>query len=229
MLKNRKILVIAAHPDDEVLGCGGTIARAVKEGSQVYTLIVGEGKTSRDIKRDRDSKLDEIKNLNDEIIKANEVLGVKEVFVESLPDNRFDDLNLLDIVKVIEKYKNKLKPDIVFTHFEKDLNIDHQLLAKAVITATRPLPGETVKEVYSFEILSSTEWNYPLSFVPDTYIDVTSTFELKVKSMDCYKSELRDYPHTRSLEGIKNNSKYWAMRTGINGYVECFKTLRRVY
>ena len=226
-MKNKVILVVAAHPDDEVLGCGATMARLSAEGNEVYTLIMGEGKTSRTESRNREEKKDEIDGLRREIKEANKILGVKETYIEDLPDNRFDSIDLLDIVKVVEKYKNKIKPDIIFTHFENDTNIDHQLLTKAVLTATRPIPDEVVKEVYSFEILSSTEWNYPLTFQPDFYIDVTKFMDKKIEAMNKYQSELREYPHTRSLEGIKINGKYWAMRYGIDGFVEVFKTLRR--
>ena len=122
----KKILIVAAHPDDEVLGCFGTVARLIKEGYEAYTLILGEGKTSRDGKRDVSEKLGEISLLHREIKKANDTVGIKKVFIESFPDNRFDSVDLLDIIKVIAKVKDEVKPDIIFTHYENDLNIDHQ-------------------------------------------------------------------------------------------------------
>jgi len=165
---SKKILIIAAHPDDEVLGCFGTVTRLIKDGYEAYTLILGEGKTSRDEQRVVENKKNEIEILNREIQKANDTIGIKKVFVESFPDNRFDSVDLLDIIKVISKVKEEVKPDIIFTHYEHDLNIDHQITYKAVITATRPMEDECVKEIYSFEILSSTEWNYPLGTVNQT-------------------------------------------------------------
>lgn len=222
---NKKILIIAAHPDDEVLGCFGTISKYINQGYQAYTLILGEGKTSRDDMRDINSKKDEIEELNSEIIKANKIIGIQEVFIEQLPDNRFDSVDLLDIVKIINKIKEKIKPDIIFTHFENDLNIDHSLTYKAVLTATRPMEDECVKEIYAFEILSSTEWNYPISFSPDFFVDISETINLKLEAMAQYESELREFPHPRSLEGIKLNAKYHGMRIGKN-YVEAFKTIR---
>jgi len=222
---SKKILIVASHPDDEVLGCFGTVARLIKEGYEAYTLILGEGKTGRDDKRDIESKKEEIEILNGEIEKANSLIGVKKVFVESFPDNRFDSVDLLDIIKIISKVKEEIKPDIIFTHYENDLNIDHQITYKAVITATRPMEDETVKEIYSFEILSSTEWNYPLSFSPDTYFDISSTIDLKLKAMNQYGSELCLYPHPRSLEGIELNAKYHGMRIG-KRFVEAFKSIR---
>lgn len=222
---SKKILIVAAHPDDEVLGCFGTVARFIKEGYEAYTLILGEGKTARDDKRVTENKKDELELLNTEIVSANDTIGIKKVFVESFPDNRFDSVDLLDIIKVILKVKDEVKPDIIFTHYEHDLNIDHQITYKAVITATRPMEDECVKEIYSFEILSSTEWNYPLSFSPDTFFDISDTLDLKVKAMKEYNSELCQYPHPRSLEGIELNAKYQGMRVG-KKYVEAFKSVR---
>jgi len=222
---NKKILIVASHPDDEVLGCFGTVARLIKEGYDAYTLILGEGKTSRDEQRIVKNKKDEIVVLNTEIQKANDTIGIKKVFIESFPDNRFDSVDLIDIVKVVSKVKEVVEPDIIFTHFENDLNIDHHITYQAVLTATRPMEDECVKEIYSFEILSSTEWNYPLSFSPDTYFDISDTIDLKIKAMEEYTSELCEYPHPRSLEGIKLNAKYQGMRVG-KQYVEAFKSVR---
>jgi LmbE family N-acetylglucosaminyl deacetylase len=197
---SKKILIIASHPDDEVLGCFGTVARLIKEGYEAYTLILGEGKTSRDEQRVIENKKDEIAELNIEIQKANDIIGIKKVFIESFPDNRFDSVDLLDIVKIISKVKEEVQPDIIFTHFGNDLNIDHRITYQAVLTATRPMEDEYVKEIYSFEILSSTEWNYPLSFSPDTFFDISDTIDLKIKAMKEYTSELCKYPHPRSLK-----------------------------
>ena len=224
----KKILIVAAHPDDEVLGCFGTVARLIKEGYEAYTLILGEGKTSRDEERVIENRKDDIAILNTEIQKANDTIGIKKVFVESFPDNRFDSVDLLDIIKVVSKVKEEVQPDIIFTHYEHDLNIDHQVTYKAVITATRPMEDECVKEIYSFEILSSTEWNYPLSFSADTFYDISETIELKVEAMKIYDSELCQYPHPRSLEGIELNGKYQGMRVG-KKYVEAFKSIRKIY
>jgi len=224
-MKNKTILVVAAHPDDEILGCGGTIKRLVDEGYTAYTLILGEGITSRDEKRDWDERIVEIEELKKQVNEANRIIGVKEVFLHDFPDNRFDTVALLDIVKVIENIKNKLQPDIIFTHYENDLNIDHQITHKAVLTATRPMKGECVKELYSFEVLSSTEWNYPLSFSPDVFFDISDYMEYKKKAMQIYKSELNDYPHPRSLEGMDISAKGWGLKVGYK-YAEAFKTVR---
>jgi LmbE family N-acetylglucosaminyl deacetylase len=222
---NKKILIVAAHPDDEVLGCGGTAARLVNEGDEVFTLVLGEGVTSRDDSRQRVKREKEIARLNEQIHEANGVIGVKEVFAYDFPDNRFDSVPLLDIVKIIEKIKAEVEPDIVFTHYEGDLNIDHRITYRAVLTAVRPVKGETVKEIYSFEVLSSTEWNYPLRFSPDCFFDISSTIDQKVAAMEKYRSELRDYPHPRSLKGIRLNAEQWGMKVGLS-YAEAFKMVR---
>ncbi|MCP5105052.1 MAG: PIG-L family deacetylase, partial [bacterium] len=124
-----------------------------------------------------------------------------------------------------EKVKTQVKPEILFTHHEKDLNIDHQVTYHAVLTASRPLKGEPVKEIYSFEVLSSTEWNYPLSFSPDCFFDITGTIDSKVAAMAAYRSELREYPHPRSLKGIKLNAENWGMKVGVP-CAEAFQTVR---
>ena len=223
--ENKTILIVAAHPDDEVLGCGGTIARLIKEGFEVYTLILGEGITSRDDTRDRKRREEEITELKGKAKEANKILGVKEVFFYDFPDNRFDTVPFLDIVKVVEKVKNSINPQIIFTHYERDLNIDHQITYRTVITATRPLKGETVKEIYSFEIPSSTEWNYPLSFSPDVFFDISTTIDIKIKALEKYKTELKKYPHSRSLEGVKLIAKNWGIKVGLE-YAEAFKVVR---
>ena len=131
----------------------------------------------------------------------------------------------MDIVKVIEKIKNQTKPEVIFTHYEKDLNIDHQITYKAVITATRPLKGESVKEIYSFEISSSTEWSYPLSFSPNLFFNISGTIDVKIKALEEYKTELMEYPHPRSLEGVKLIAKNWGMKVGLE-YAEAYKVVR---
>ncbi len=224
----KTILVIAAHPDDEVLGCGGTIARLTSEGSNVYTLILGEGVTSRDRKRDLAKRENEIAELKKQAENANRILGVKKVYTFDFPDNRFDSVPLLDIIKTIEETKDDLKPDIVFTHHIGDLNIDHQITFKAVMTAFRPTIDESVKEIYSFEIPSSTEWNEPSSltyFMPDYFVDVNKSLEIKINALKEYKTELRDFPHPRSLKAVELNAEQWGVKMGFEA-AEAFKTVR---
>lgn len=220
-----KILVVAAHPDDEILGCGGTIARLIKEGCVAFTLLLGEGITSRDKSRDPDKRREGIAELKEEAKKANRILGVEKVFHCGFPDNRFDTVPFLDVVKEIEGIKKEVRPRVIFTHYEKDLNIDHRITYKAAITAARPLPGEAVREIYSFEVPSSTEFNYPLSFSPDIFIDISGSIGIKQKALKEYKTEMMKYPHPRSPEGLELNAKLWGMKTGIR-YAEAFKAVR---
>ena len=222
------VLIIAAHPDDEVLGCGGTIAKLSKEGNNVYTLILGEGITSRDEKRDRHKNENKIKKLKSHIKAASKIIGVKDAFVFDFQDNRFDSVALLDIVKTVERIKKRVAPDIIFTHHHGDLNIDHQITFRAVMTAFRPIRGEKAKEIYSFEVPSSTEWNAPLSstyFMPNCFVDITETLKLKIKALKEYKSEIRKFPHPRSAEAIKTIAERWGIQVGLKA-AEAFEAVR---
>ncbi len=220
-----KILIVAAHPDDEVLGCGGTIARRVKEGCEAYTLILGEGITSRDAKRNRSARENEIENLKQDAAKANSIIGVKELFLHDFPDNRFDTVNLLDIVKVVEKVINDIGPACIYTHHSSDLNIDHRVTFSAVLTASRPLKGQTVKSIYSFEVPSSTEWNYPNKFNPNTFVNIEGSIGKKVSALKLYEKEIRSFPHPRSTENVEIIAKRWGSSVGLT-HAEAFEAVR---
>jgi len=223
----KRILVVAAHPDDEILGCGGTMALHSMKGDEVYVLILGEGITSRDVKRDRKKRDKEIKELRRDIEAANKIVGTKKTFIYDFSDNRFDSVPLLDIIKVVEKVKNEVKPDIVYTHHHGDLNIDHRLTLHAVLTACRPLKGESVKEIYSFEVPSSTEWSPDNSkyFMPNYFVDIKDTITKKVEAMKAYKSEIRDFPHPRSVKAIENLARSRGANVGCE-YAEAFIVVR---
>lgn len=221
------ILVVAAHPDDEIIGVGGTIARHIKNGDNVYVLILGDGKSSRKPYYEELDK-ETLSKSHDETEKASEVLGIKEVYRHDLPDNRFDSIPLLDIVKIIESYVEKIQPEIVYTHFGGDINIDHYVTFNAVMTATRPLPGTSVKWVFAFETLSSTEWNYSTKFRPNYFVDITDFLDIKLEAMNQYQSELRKFPHPRSLEAIKHNALAWGARAGFEA-AEPFMLVRGIW
>jgi LmbE family N-acetylglucosaminyl deacetylase len=220
-------LVVVAHPDDEVLGCGATLARLSKEGNKVITLILGEGATSRIGAKDLPRREKELKGLKEEAVKANRLLGVKKVFFEDLPDNRFDEVPLLDIIKKIAKIKDLIKPTIILTHHRNDLNIDHRMTYNAVLTAFRPIKGERAKEIYSFEVLSSTEWNYPNNFTPNFYLNAAQNFDKKIKAMKAYKREIRKWPHPRSVKAIKALAQKRGSEVGLE-FAEAFEMIRRV-
>jgi LmbE family N-acetylglucosaminyl deacetylase len=224
---SKTILVIAAHPDDEVLGCGGTIARCTQQEDEVYCLILGEGITSRYHQRGEAIE-EELKQLKSEAKRAANILGIKKVFFRDLPDNRFDTMPLLEIVKAIEEVKGGVKPDIVYTHHQGDLNIDHQITFKATITACRPMKGETVKEIYCFEVPSSTEWNFDDAqnyFMPNVFIDITETFAKKVEALQAYSTESREYPHPRSPKALEIIARRWGVTVG-RELVEAFRLVR---
>lgn len=221
----KTVLVVAAHPDDEVLGCGGTIARLARKGLKVSTLILIKAITSRAGGNEKAVKSEDIKDLKRSIDKAAKVLGVKKTFLFNFPDNKFDSVPLIDIVKVIEKVKAEIKPDVVYTHHRGDLNIDHRITFNAVLTACRPLAGETVREIYSFETPSSTEWNYPYKFNPNIFVDITGEIEKKIEALKCYASELREFPHPRSEESIRCIAKHRGSTAGLS-YAEAFEAVR---
>ena len=206
---SEKILVIAAHPDDEILGCGATMYKHTKKGDDVFVLILGAGVESRFTKNQNKKKIDLKKNkLYKECIKANKILKVKKVFFEYISDNRFDSVDLLDLIKIVEKYIIKLNPSKIYTHSHKDLNVDHRKTFESVITATRPNFSSHIS-IFSFEILSSTDWSYGYkgNFNPNYFVNIEKEFNHKYKALKCYKSEMKNFPHSRSLENVDNLSK----------------------
>lgn len=225
----KRILVVAAHPDDEVFGCGATIYNYVQRGCEAFALILGEGITSRYKTRDKKAQSGELTELKRAIYKAKEIIGYKEVFIHDFPDNRFDSITLLDVVKVVEEYKDRVKPTIIFTHHHNDLNIDHRITFQAVLTACRPVEGETVKEIYAFEVPSSTEWQQAKSntiFCPGLFYVVTEKdIEAKLKAIKMYDRELRPYPHPRAPEAIKILALYRGINCGYK-YAESFEVVR---
>lgn len=224
----KKVLVIAAHPDDEVLGCGATMAKHVQNGDEVNVAILVEGITSRDTVRDRDKKHKQLLELQQSSKMANAILGVSTVIFGEFPDNRMDSLNLLDVVKVVEELIEKVNPDVVYTHYHGDLNIDHQIVNRAVITACRPIPGQKKRTILFFEVNSSTEWQISSSvFSPNWFVDVSKTLQLKKRALQAYKSEMRDWPHARSIESIEYLAKWRGATIGVEA-AEAFSLGRHV-
>ena len=225
-----KIFIVAAHPDDEVLGCGGSIAKWSKKGYEVNVMIMAEGETSRDENRIRANKLKKLSELTASSNRANKILGVKNLWINGMPDNRMDSLDLLDVVKVIEKKIFKTKPQIVITHNSSDLNVDHQIVHRAVMTACRPQSECSVKKILTFEVPSSTEWNSPNikdAFSPNLFEDITETLDLKISALKEYKSEMRPWPHPRSYESVRHLA-YWRGSIVCKKAAEAFMLIRSI-
>ena len=201
------VMVIAAHPDDEILGCGGTMAKHSAAGDEVHVIFLAEGLTARDEKFSSDRWAKEQAKRTQAAHQANRVLGVRSVTIHNYPDNRLDSVDLLDLVKKIETLKKKIRPQIVYTHHAGDVNIDHRRVHDAVIAASRPVPGESIKTVLFFEVASSTEWRPAASgqpFNPDWFVDISSTLKKKIKALGCYGEEMRPWPHSRSLKAVEH-------------------------
>jgi len=199
-------MVIAAHPDDEVLGAGGVIARHSREGDEVFVLILAEGLTSRDDIRDRVGKRGELSELAHSARKAHDILGTKSLELLDFPDNRMDSVDLLDVIKEIELRMDVIRPEIVYSHHHGDLNIDHRICHNAVVTACRPQPGHYVEELMFFEVLSGTDYQTPdfgYGFNPNCFIDIGSDLDKKLEALDAYCGEMRDFPHTRSIKALR--------------------------
>jgi len=224
------VLVIAAHPDDEILGCGGTMARLAKEKQEVFIAILGEGITSRYTSREQADPRQN-KKLRCCSRKVAELLGAKDVFTHSLPDNRFDTVPMLDVVKIIEKLVVKLKPQVVYTQHGGDLNADHAVTYRATMTATRPMAGGVVKEVYAYEVASSTEWafhKFSPVFHPNVFVDIDATLETKILAMQEYESEARPFPHPRSPEALRAIAQRWGSVVGVQA-AEAFELIRAIH
>ena len=200
------VLVVVAHPDDEVLGCGGTMARHATAGDDVHLIVLGEGVTSRDPRRSTSRRQAELKALRADARRAASILGVTSVKTCRYPDNRFDTVALLELVKAVERRKRETRPTVVYTHHPNDLNIDHGRVADAVQTAFRPLPGEPPVTLLAFEVASSTEYQSPLRegvFRPTVYVEISETLDRKCEAMDAYRTERRPYPHPRSAQALR--------------------------
>ena len=219
---NKKILVVAAHADDEVLGCGGTIARHVAEGDEVHVVFMADGVTSRSIYEPK-----QLKHRNQARDNALRILGVAGCHAFDFPDNRMDSIPLLDLVRTLEPIIREFEPASVFTHHFGDLNVDHRVTHQAVITACRPVPNSSVREILGFEVLSSTEWATPNAnlFLPNLFVDITKYISIKAEAAEAYDLEMRDKPHSRSIENLMALSTYRGHSAGLN-HAEAFMVYR---
>ena len=214
--KKNKILIVAAHPDDEMLGCGGTILK-LKNKCDIHVMFMTDGVSSRG------KNNSEKKKRRNSCINLFKKLDLNNPIFLNFPDNQMDKIPLLKIIKKVETILNKIKPETVITHYSECLNIDHRLTYQAVMTACRPLKESSVKKILSFEVLSSTEWAKfkNKSFDPNYYIDISKNFKNKLSALKFYKKELRKYPHSRSLVAVEALAKYRGVSSGVK-YAEAF-------
>ena len=232
MFKNKRIMLVVAHPDDELLGLGASMHKLIhKFNCKIKVVILGEGITSRSNSRDVKKWKKELATHKQNIKNAAKAIGYHEVKTYDFPDNRFDSIALLDIVKVIEKEKDDFKPEIIFTHHGGDTNVDHRQTFDAVITATRPMSHEVVKTIIAFETPSSTEWqasNYPNYFKPNFFLEVSKKdVDAKIKGMESYEFEKRKYPHPRSPKALEIQCQRNGVIVG-KEYAEAFMLIRSI-
>lgn len=215
--KKNKVLIIASHPDDEILGCGGTIARLISEGDEVNVLILGEGITSRNDIDAVEVKI-QVKKLHEQSQKIADFLGCNKLYMENFPDNRFDTVALLDIIQKIEEVINEIQPKIVYTQHGGDLNIDHAITFRATMTALRPMVNTSVKALYAYEVASSTEWamqKFSPAFKPSRFVDISKFFDKKIEAMKMYEGETREFPHPRSEKALYSQACKWGSSVGL--------------
>jgi LmbE family N-acetylglucosaminyl deacetylase len=215
LYSNKAALVIAAHPDDEVLGCGGTIAKLSDGGMSVHVVFMADGVYSRDV----ESTSQELTVRRQAALKACEILGVSSVSFGDFPDNRMDTVPMLEITKTVEGYLREYRPTTIFTHHISDINIDHRRTLEAVIIACRPQIGNSVKSILSFEVPSSTEWQLPgnaPAFAPNWFVDISATLDRKMAALHAYEFEMRDWPHPRSLRGVEYLAKWRGATVGVD-------------
>lgn len=217
-MSNKSVLVIAAHPDDELLGVGGTLALHAEQGDCVTCVIVAAGA----LKHDTDGRL----GVHGHARRAAEVLGVTDQRLLNFPDQGLDRLSLVEIITPLESIVEEVRPDVVYLQYGYDINRDHQILFQAALVATRPIE-RFIRTIYAFDTVSSTEWAYPRSFVPDTWVDISATLQRKIDAMACYESELRDWPHPRSLHSLRVKAESAGSQVLANA-AECFMTIRRI-
>ena len=219
---SKTIIFVAAHADDEVLGCGGTIARHTANGDTVHVVFMADGVGSRG-QREAAALMERNKARD----AALHILGVSYSHALDFPDNQLDSIPLLDIVKAIEPIIQKAAPEIIYTHHYGDLNVDHRITHQAVMTACRPQPGSIVREILTFEVMSSTEWASSglAPFIPNTYIDISNFLQIKLQALAAYELEMRPAPHSRSIAHLEILARHHGHCVGVEA-AEAFMVMR---
>lgn len=224
------VLVVAAHPDDEVLGCGGTIARHVAMGDVVHLVFFTDGVGARHAVARGGGHGGEVALRNQSASRASDVLGTKPPIFFDFPDNRLDSVELLDLAKAVEGVGLQLRPSIIYTHWAGDLNVDHRLVYQAVITAFRPMAESSVRTLRAFEIPSSTEWGDRSAgsmFAPTVYTDISAFWDIKMQAMQAYEQEMRPFPHPRSAMALEALARWRGAESGLMA-AEAFVSIREI-
>ena len=218
----KAVLVVAGHPDDEVLGCGGTIARHVAEGDAVDVIFMADGVSSRQTADDFD-RARRIETTE----KARQMLGIATTTFLDLPDNRLDSLPLIEVIRPLEQAIRRISPQIIYTHHYGDLNVDHRVAHQAVMTACRAMPGSSVREILTFEVMSSTEWGSVglAPFLPNLFVDISAYMAIKVRALQAYALEMRPAPHSRSMEHLNYLAQHHGHCVGV-AVAEAFMVMR---
>lgn len=217
----KKILILAPHPDDEVLGCGGLIRKKSESGHQVYVLVATRGSAKR-------YSEERVANVRKEALQAHAILGVTETLFLDFPAPDLDMVSKADMSGEIAKVLKKLEIEELYLPHRGDIHHDHQAIFNAGLVAARPTGGNTVKMVYAYETLSETEWAAPFAsdaFIPNYFVDVSKHFDHKLRAMEQFKSQLREFPNSRSLEAISSLAKFRGCTVGFN-YAEAFMVIR---
>lgn len=223
---HKTVLVIVAHPDDEVLGCGGFISKCTSGGADVHVSFVSDGVGARLSSQCEHETLLEMRRHAAEV--SSNVLGVQSIRFGDFLDNQLDSVPLLKVVQYVERIIEELRPDTVVTHHAGDLNIDHRRVHQAVMTACRPQHGHPVRTLLCFEVPSSTEWQPPgsgIPFEPGWFVDISATLAPKLAALDAYSAEMRDSPHPRSREGIEHLARWRGATVGCHA-AEAFMLAR---
>ena len=225
-----KFLIIAAPPDDETLGCGGTIAKAVINKAKVKVIFIGEGVSARFPigKELSDISIKHNKIRENEARQALKILQINDYCFGKKFCTKFDNYLLTEIIQDIEVHIKSFSPNIIFTHSDQDLNIDHSIVHKAVMTACRPKYKNSIKQIYSFEVPCSSNWTYKGYFYPNTFIDISKSIKLKQKAFKAYKNENRPFPFPRSVIGIDTLARFRGMQSGLK-YAEAFRLERGIF
>ncbi len=205
------VLIVAAHPDDEVAGAGCAIARHVQAGDAVSTMFLTDGVSARAAARDADSAA---RRRCAE--KAATILGYSDLHFHAFPDNAMDSVSLLEVARAIEKVAADLNPDVVYTHHAGDLNIDHKIAQRATLTCFRPLPNARVKRILAFEVPSATGWDFdgPV-FQPNVFVEASPFLKRKLEALEAYEAEIRPFPHARSRQSLEARAVAWGTQVGI--------------